>query len=85
MTTTIKDVRRAAKILADHFPVMGCYGEFPLISVTEIGADVALTARRHSESYPSPAAALKALPGWCERFNRDEEDGTAVLREAGLL
>ena len=81
---TVKDVRNATQALADHFPTMGCYGPFPRIGVSEMGADVILTARRYSESYPSPQAALNALPGWCEKFNRDEDEGRAVLVGKGL-
>ena len=82
---TIDDLSRAVRLLKKHFPPAGCYGEFPLIEVTEIGADVVLTARRYSESYPSPDAAIRSLPSWCERFNRDEDEGRGVLAEAGLL
>ena len=81
--TTTSDVRAACQHLHETFCPATCLSAFPVIEVSEIGSDVALTARRWSESYPSPAAALAALPKWGTRFNRAEEEVRGALREAG--
>jgi len=76
---TIAQLRSACSMLAKRFSPPTCCGAFPVIEVTEIGNDVILTARRWSEAYPSPAAAMAALPMWGARFNRSDGEVRKAL------
>ena len=82
--TTIDDVRAACQLLHETFCPATCLSAFPIISVTEAGADVVLSARRWAQSYPSPAAAMRDLPRWGTRFRKTEGEIRKALMDGGF-